>query len=137
MEGSESISIEEEMKRIPNFKAPHQVKYPRARIKEAIKFTRFYFKHFKPISQMEFDDQKSSKRLYNVYTTSGGLALLMASVWIRSYNIRRQDVTKFALPNRVSSMFNDIVFGILGYTLGQVLSVKWIYDQRDYVRDRL
>ena len=104
------------------------------------RFTRFYFKQFRPITQLEQKDLERAKRTYNGFTMFCAMTL-----GFMSYRYRRMKVSMLEAHEAakgVSSfqwahIFNDAVMAFMGFTLGNLLACDYIYKRRIYIVERL
>ena len=106
----------------------------------AKRFTKFYFKNFRPITKLEKQDLERAKRTYNLFTFFGAMTLGFMSYRYRRMRVSMleaheasQNVSAF-LPQHV---LNDAISAFLGFTLGNVLACDYIYKRRIYIVERL
>ena len=106
----------------------------------AKRFTKFYFKEFRPITKLEHDDLKQAKQNYNIFTFVGTLTFGYMSFRYRRMKVSMlepheaaKNVSAF-LPQH---LLNDAMAGFMGFTFGNVMACDYIYKRRIYVVERL
>lgn len=104
------------------------------------RFTKFYFKNFRPITQLEKSDLDRARNTYNGFTFFGALTLGYMS--FRYRRMRISMIEPHEAPKNVNAfqmmhVFNDAVSAFLGFTMGNLIACDYIYKRRIYIVERL
>jgi hypothetical protein len=99
--------------------------------------TRFYFQHQHPLTIMESQDLKQSKRLHTFFTMGCSCLLVFASLRIRTQKNLMTDVHDQIKNPFISNIFNDLILAAFGYTAANLFMCKRVYDSREYTRERM
>ena len=95
------------------------------------KFSRFYFNDFKPITKLEKYDIDRSKGHYWCFTSMGALLMGMASFRFRLSKYAAMEAHNAPRDlNMFGNIINDGTFAVIGWLLGHLSSVDYIYKHR-------
>jgi hypothetical protein len=104
------------------------------------RFTKYYFRHFQPITQLEKSDQDSSRLHYKCFTF-----ITCLTCGFMSYRYRRMRVSMFEAHEAAKNVsafdwqhiFNDAIMAFIGFTAGSLFACDYVYKRRMYVIERL
>jgi hypothetical protein len=104
------------------------------------RFTKFYFKHFQPITQLEQTDLDRARLLYKGFTF-----VTCLTCGFMSYRFRRMRVSMTEAHEAAKNVsafdwqhiFNDAISAFVGFTAGSLIACDYIYKRRVYVIERL
>ena len=111
------------------------VRYRQANYKGKItiakRFTKYYFKEFKPITKFEAHDLDRSRMHYNCFTVVGAIGLgSLSYIW----RLARMGAVSHELSpreiNMVGNVIRDSCWIFVGFVTGQWYSCSYIYKQR-------
>ena len=111
---------------------------PKGKVTIARRFTKFYFREFKPITKLEAEDQDVSRMVYRCFTVLGAIGLgSLSYVW----RVARMGAMGHELASRETNMVGNIIkdscWIFAGFVTGQWYSCSTIYKQRQYVIERI
>eukprot|EP00347_Sterkiella_histriomuscorum_P018143 403346627 len=118
------------------------MKYRQASIKGKLviakRFSKFYINQFQPLTKLEHNDKQKSRQGYQMFTFFGAL-----SFGFFSYRFRRASYSMIEAHEASRDMglmmgyLNDLFAAVVGFMLGHLYSVDYIYKHRQYVIERL
>ena len=98
------------------------------------KFANFYFNKFKPITKLEETDVKRSRYFYRAFSMGGAIAFGYISFKMRRIRIGSLESNLAPMDSELAiNILNDLMFGVMGYFCGHLMSCDYIYKHRQYV----
>ncbi len=118
------------------------VRYRQATFKQKMliskKFANFYFNKFTPVTKLEETDVKRSRYFYRAFSMGGAIAFGYISFKMRRIRIGSLESNLAPMDSELAiNILNDLMFGVMGYFCGHLMSCDYIYKHRQYVLQRV
>jgi hypothetical protein len=95
------------------------------------KFAKFYFNTFQPITKLEETDIKRSRYVYRAFSMGGAISFGYISFKLRRIRIGSLESNLAPIDTELAlHILNDLMFGLIGYVCGHLLSCDYIYKHR-------
>ena len=117
------------------------VRYRQATMAERLRmtkrFTKWYFRTYKPMTRLEKSDLTRSKQEYTMFTTIFALVFGFGSFMFRKVRIGSVGAEGVSKESKVlATIFTDAVCAFAGWNLGHFFACDYIYKHRQYVIER-